>query len=234
MQELLLTTDMGRVIPPWPEGIPGPQNLITGNDQIGFFGETTSTEFITYLELAAAVGVTTGTALTDNGWLKVAYKGNIQFIAKTSVRNNLSWATMNSLGIVSASQNKLIDIKGKIYRVRLINGCNTDPYTGTDDNAGGTPTHGTEWNYLIYGLARGVSPLPTLEGPPLANYNASQIGLAPASTGGSVVIKEIGSGNATLVRGNAGGAIYGLFRWSTINNQDNARGWKPVLEYVSG
>lgn len=235
MIELMLTVPKP-VVNPWPGGIPGPQTITKGDAQLGFFGEVSGTDFITYPDLATACGVTTGNAMNPTGgWIKVAYKGNVQFISKLSVRNNLSWGTMNTLGIVSAAQNKLITIKGKVYRVRLLNGSNVDPYpVNADDATGGQYTIGTEYNKIMYGLmSTTVSPA-DLEGPALAAYGANELGMAPFGNGTSILIKELGPGPVSMVRGNASGAIKGIYRYSAPANADTIRGWKPVLEYVSG
>lgn len=235
MIELMLATPKP-VVNPWPAGIPGPQTIATGDQNIGFFGEVSGTDFITYPDLQTAVGFTTGNAMNPTGgWLKLAYKGNVQFISKLSVRNNVSWAAMNTLGIVSAAQNKLITIKGKVYRLRLINGANVDPYpVNADDATGGPYTTGTEWNHLIYGLLSTAVGAQNLEGPALATYGTTDLGLSPFGNGTSILVKELGPGPVSMVRGNASGAVRGIYRYAALANADTIRGWKPVLEYVSG
>lgn len=232
MIELMLTVPK-KIVNPWPDGIPGPQTIIAGDQNIGFFGEVSGTDFVTYPDLQTAVGFTTGTAMNPTaGWLKMAYKGKVQFISKLSVRNNVSWAAMNTLGIVVGKE---ITIKGKVYRVRLMNGINVDPYpVNADDATGGPYTTGTEWNHLIYGLLSTSIGAGNLEGPALAAYSTTDIGLSPFGNGTSITVKELGTSSQSMVRGNASGAVRGLYRYGPNTSADAIRGWKPVLEYVSG
>jgi hypothetical protein len=231
MYELLNTSIKKTVDPGLPSGLPGPQALLTGNSQVGFFGEVTGTDFATYAELTTLAGVTTGNAMNPSGlWLKLAYKGNVQYMSKLSVRNNVSWSALNALGLITGKQ---VTIKGKVYKVRLMQGANIDPWSGTDNAAGGSETLGTEWNKLIYGLTP-ASVGADIEGPALANYTTTDLGLSPFGAGTSILVKELAPGNISSVRGNASGAIKGLYKYGATTSSDTIRGWKPIVEYVSG
>ncbi|ABY63275.1 virion structural protein [Pseudomonas phage 201phi2-1] len=237
MIDLLMTTGGSSSGGNWPEGLPGPQSLKTGNSTIGFFGEVSSSEFITYAALATAVGITTGTnPYPTEGWLKMAYNGNVQYMPKRAARANLPWATMNNLGIVTAAQNKLITILGKVYRVRLINACNVNPYPGSANVDDGIPYgNGTEWNKLMYGLMSTVVGAAALEGPALASYSIGDLGLAPTTSDGvSAIIQETTSTGLQIARGNGNSNVRGIYPFSGVANSDRIRGWRPVLEYVSG
>uniref|UniRef100_A0AB39CCN0 Virion structural protein n=1 Tax=Pseudomonas phage RVTF4 TaxID=3236931 RepID=A0AB39CCN0_9VIRU len=223
----------------YPKGLPGPDVILKGDAQLGFFGEMAESALIKYDDLVTAVGMTFGTkptaaaiAATGLGWVKVAYKENVLYIPKSSVRNTVSWNLLNGIGVVTAAQNKIIEIQGYKFRVRLMNGCNVNPYTGSNNAAGGPQTVGTEWNKIMYGLMADSAGT-DLEGPALANMSPTALGLTGVnSTGGSSpIIQEIASGTDGLVRGNASGAYKGLYR-HPLTGADFNRGWKPVLEYV--
>lgn len=231
MKEQMLSIVKRNEFPSLPDDLPGPQALATGNPNVGFFGEITGTEFITYAALTTLAGITTGTAMTDasfpDRWLKVAYNGNVQYISRWTIRNGVSWAVLNTLGLITG---KVVTIKGKRYKIRLMQGANVDPWSGVDNAAGGTETVGTEWNKLIYGLCNAAP----LEGPLLANYTTDQLGLSPFSRNGtSILVKELSTTGTSTVRGNASGAIRGLYKYpGTTATTDAIRGWKPVVEFV--
>lgn len=231
MYELLNTAIKKTIDPGLPTGLPGPQTLLTGNSQVGFFGEVSGTDFATYAELTTLAGVTTGNAMNASGvWLKLAYNGNVQYMSKLTVRNNVSWSALNALGLITGKQ---VTIKGKVYKVRLMQGANVDPWSGTDNASGGSETLGSEWNKLIYGLT--PSSVGTdLEGPSLANYSTTDLGLSPFGAGTSILIKELAPSAVSSVRGNASGAIRGIYKFGGVATSDTIRGWKPIVEYVSG
>lgn len=79
---------------------PGPQTLAAGDWDLGFFGLTKSTDLITTDTLASTNGLTIGTVVVDRGWLKVAYKGKVLFIAKQPGRYNVSYNNIYSAGLV--------------------------------------------------------------------------------------------------------------------------------------
>lgn len=133
-------------------GSPGPKNLISGTMQEGFFGEVSSGELITGDSLASQVGISQGTSQHSTaGWLKFAYKGKIQFIAKKPIRNSISWDAINTAKCVYGdSGDKQIIVDGKIYKVRLMRAL--DPSINPKAAASaysGTVNHGSEWNRLM-------------------------------------------------------------------------------------
>ncbi|HZK01170.1 MAG TPA: hypothetical protein VFC79_14220 [Tissierellaceae bacterium] len=131
---------------------PGSKHLISGTMEEGFFGEVSSSELITGDALASQVGISLGTSQhSTEPWLKFAYKGSIQFIAKKPIRNSISWNTINTAKCVYGdSGDKTVVIGGKTYKVTLMRATNptNDPKTTTSES-GGEINHYSEWNRLM-------------------------------------------------------------------------------------
>ncbi|PWA08667.1 hypothetical protein DCC39_14610 [Pueribacillus theae] len=137
--------------------IPGPQNLIAGDMQAGFFGEVPASELINGQGLSNLIGLSAGVLQHSNEpWLKFAYEGKIQFVAKKTFRYNLSWDELNLVGVVYGNNTIVID--GLSYKVRLMKGANSDPANGSS----GEINHYSEWNRLM---------LPILSDAPFHNLN---------------------------------------------------------------
>ena len=123
---------------------PGAKLFVAGNMQEGYFGEVPASELITGTALASAAGISAGTSqFSDIGWLKFAWKGNIQFVAKKPLRHSISWNNINTAGCVFGT--KTVVIGGLTYKVRLMRAGIVDPMTA----ASGASNHGSEWNRLM-------------------------------------------------------------------------------------
>ena len=144
----------GLAIPMWSDnaivdvddtsGSPGSPKLIAGNMEQGYFGVVPSSQLITGNALASMVGISAGTSqFSSEGWLKFAYQGIIQFVAKKPIRHSISWDRINSANCIYGA--KTVTIGGLTYKVRLMRGANKDP-------AGyfsGSINHNSEWNKLM-------------------------------------------------------------------------------------
>jgi len=123
---------------------PGPKYAIAGSWDAGFFGEVPASELITGDALASQIGLSAGTAQFSNEpWLKFAYQGKIQFVAKKPFRYDLSWNGINVANAVYGD--RTVTIGGLTYKVRLMRGANKDPAGAYD----GSICHGSEWNRLM-------------------------------------------------------------------------------------
>jgi hypothetical protein len=144
----------------------------------GYMGLVASADLTDGPTLASDIGLSAGTAFNnDAGWLKF-YVGpaadcnkdgvaKVLFIAKETIRNNLSWDDIYLAGAVygtgdngtasastgtTATQDAQVTYGGTTYKVRLLTGSATDPaaeaYNNQScaDDAGG----GSEWNDLLY------------------------------------------------------------------------------------
>lgn len=133
-------------------GSPGPRYLISGTMEEGFFGEVSSNELITGDSLASQVGISAGTSQHSTaGWLKFAYKGEIQFVAKKPIRHSISWNAIDTAKCVYGdSGDKTVVIGGKTYKVTLMRGFEptNNPKTVTSA-ASGVINHYSEWNRLM-------------------------------------------------------------------------------------
>jgi len=139
----------------WSQGLTTPMSYDSSRD-VGYFGEVSSSDLISGDDLATELSLTAGTAQnSDAGWLKFYVgpnafcnrQGNayILYVAKRTMRYNLSWNDINSAGGVDGTTE--VEIDGQSYSVRLMQGADADPSTysfGTNcsQNAGGN----SEWN----------------------------------------------------------------------------------------
>ncbi len=123
-----------------------------GTMEEGFFGEVPASELITGDALASQVGISQGTSQHSTaGWLKFAYKGEIQFVAKKPIRHSISWDTINAAKCVYGdSGDKTVVIGGKTYKVTLMRALEptNDPKTVASASSGEV-NHGSEWNRLM-------------------------------------------------------------------------------------
>lgn len=133
-------------------GSPGSEFLVAGTMEEGFFGEVPASELITGDALASECGISQGTSQHSTaGWLKFAYKGKIQFIAKKPIRNSISWDAINTAKCVYGdSGDKTVVINGLTYKVRLMRALEptNDPKT-IASAASGVVNHYSEWNRLM-------------------------------------------------------------------------------------
>lgn len=140
---------------------PGPQALIGGDMEAGYFGQVPASELLTGDELIAAIwgdltsapGSTTftgtsyatgGESNSTAGWLKFAHRGRILFVAKRPFLNNISWDDLNAAGVVFGGVTVTADISKwepnytagtqVPYIVRLLTGGNGDPTIGSPSN----------------------------------------------------------------------------------------------------
>ena len=128
--------------------VPGPQELIGGDMNAGFFGEVPASELFTASEIASACGISQGTAQFENEpWLKFAIDGKIIYRPRKAIRHSISWNSINTANCVyGGSEGKRVTKNGQTYIVRLMKGALTDPglYDASDRGA-----KGSEWNRLM-------------------------------------------------------------------------------------
>lgn len=122
-----------------PPPLPGPQTLMAGDLETGFYGEVPPADFISYGDLSTLVGLSRGTLHNDveSLWLKFSMDGNPAYVAKQSIRYSISHSHLNAQDLVFG---RTVEIGDYQYIVRLMTGL-VDPDTLT---AGG------EWNRLMY------------------------------------------------------------------------------------
>ena len=229
-------------------GSPGSPYLLSGTMEEGFFGEVSSSELITGDSLASQVGISQGTSQHSTaGWLKFAYKGKIQFIAKNPIRSSISWDAINTAKCVYGdSGDKQIIVDGKTYKVRLMRAL--DPSINPKATASaysGTVNHGSEWNRLmcqIHEQAIGGS----WDYP---DNIENDIGILEHSLGNGTngmyndadLVVKSGDGRASWCQEMSTSTSHRLYRGyngvslssgSTSSNAYAYDGWRPVLELV--
>lgn len=224
-----------------------------GDESAGFYGEVPGTEFISYGDLSAQVGLSAGTLIndTESGWLKFSLDGVVTYVAKKPVRHTVSWEHIYQAGCVygvdgfgsnpsggNVDQNTIVTIDGKDYRVSLLKGTNTDP--GGEDTATFDPsyTHTSEWNRLMYPIHSGVhtddrNPSnPSIAYNQWASYSDDDLVVDYRSGNGaySWCQETIASNTARrVIRGNYGVTI---FTRTTATNTNTLFGWRPRLTLV--
>ncbi len=198
-----------------------------------FQGEVPVTELINGIDLATLVGLTAGTAINDNEpWLKFydEVDRKTKYISKKPYRYNLSWDQLNAVGIVSGKQ---ITIGSNQYICRLIKSGTTDPMDATS-GYDTEPTHGSEWNRLMYRITVGgandaVYVTSTSLGD-WAQYMPDELGLL--NNGQHSWCQEISEFNSVnrITRNNGNISYINSFVSSNIVNLN--LGWRPLLELV--
>lgn len=223
MIEALLTTQAEYI-----DTLPGPKKLVAGNSAAGYYGTLPGTDFITGDVLAATIGLSAGTSINSTtDWLKFSYGGKTTFVPKLPLRYNLSWDSINSTGAVFGTAK--LAIKGRLYKVRLMHGSNTDPYTGVNNAADPEQTWSSEYNRLMYRVCSVDPPSQTL--PNFVAFTPEQLGMY--TTGGVQLCQEVaapstGEPVGVLCRGNGANNISTAH--SPASSFATNRGWRPVIE----
>lgn len=125
---------------------PGPQNLIVGDLDRGFYGEVSANELWTGEEFARLLGITQGTLqFSDTPWLKFAYKGKTLFRPKKAFRSHISWDHINSKGAVYGG--KVVEHEaGYRFDVRLMKSVIEGKETAEGSYSN---VKNSEWNHLM-------------------------------------------------------------------------------------
>lgn len=205
------------------------------NTDTGYYGAVDASELFTGQEISTALGLTAGTLHNDNTqWLHFYVGSNAAcnrepnkvpyeiYIAKQSVRYNLSWDHINAVGAVYGKA--VTDKKGNEYLCRIPTGAEADPHprseTGQDITRGGL----CEWDALMYRVHTEV-PVGQV-GDNWGSFNTTETNIT--GIGGLTWCQEVHPySNAThrVFRGYNGIAY---FSTNTSINTSN-QGFRPVL-----
>lgn len=220
---------------------PGPDELIHGDFNRGFYGEVSAAELINGPDLALEIGLSMGDDMNLNEpWLKFSLDGKTLFVAKKTLKSNITWDAIYQAGAVYASddfgrhprgtnrlQNAKVSVAGYRFKVRLLRGSSVDPlsistYSSTLPEL--PELLDSEWNQLIVPLANGE----------WENYSLQDLGILGSSGIGSQTwCQEAGAnGNYRLIRGTSSATDYRLHNPGRESNT-RYRGWRPVLELIN-
>lgn len=221
---------------------PGPQTLQAGTMDAGFFGEVTSAELLTYVALAAQIGLSAGTSQfnAESLWLKFALDNKILYVAKKPARHSISWNHISTANAVYEGGSQ-ISVGSHTLEVTLLRGASSDP---TTDATGYdiVTSHGSEWNRLMYPIHSGTHTTasnPTAHTDPTAAPFGSWASYSDAdlrihrdlSNGGSSWIQETPASTSNRVtRGNYG---VSLLQRSPATTASSFSGWRPVLRLIT-
>lgn len=221
----------------WQKGIvPGPSELIGGNLQAGFYGEVSTSEFITGDELAAKIGLTAGTSQFSNEpWLKFSYMGKTEFVAKKPFRHSVSWDNINSANAVFG--NRIIEINGSKYKVRLLKGKTEGKQNDSSSYQGGICKN-SEWNKLMLPIHKNAPSSWAYKdnvSSPTGNWNVGYtdndlLTISSAGNGYYSWCQEYGSNTGYRLFRGCFGVSYSSCNVPSINN--GGYGWRPVLELI--
>ena len=206
-----------------------------GKRNTPFLGEISAANFITGNALASAIGLTAGTAQNSNEpWLHFELDGKTLYVAKKTFRHTVSWNQIHATGAVYGT--RTVVIQGKTYKVRLLKGANSNPYTGVSgwDHPG---AHGSEWNRLMYRIsgkpfANASNTLASegIEEGDWAQYSEADLNITVGNGRYSWCQETPISNSANrVVRGSTG--VSRLFLTSASASGSDY-GWRPVLELV--
>lgn len=222
----------------------GPRTLIGGNMEAGFFGEVQTSELISGAALADLIGLTNGTSqFSREPWLKFAYKGRIQYVAKKPFRHSVSWYDINAADAVYGD--RIIEIVGKKYKIRLLRGLGEDKKPNpksVDSEYDGDMCWNSEWNKLM---------LPIHVNAPSNWRYHNNVNSPTEDWGVDYNDLDLGCSSVNGINGNgirswcqetAERLVYAIYRGNIeVNNSSLSNkvfsssnyGWRPVLELIS-
>lgn len=149
------------------------RNNTFNKEEVAFYGEVESKDFITGYDLAKRLHLKTGFLRNDKTpWLYFVYKGEVIMVPKTDIRHSISWLDLYNVGAVYSSpgyghapiglkipQTASVEIDRRHYDVTLLKGMGEEDHVthhgdlwyGWDS----PETHYSEWNELLYRVHSG-------------------------------------------------------------------------------
>lgn len=224
---------------------------------VEFLGVTSS--LITYSDLSTHFGVTQGAINTtaiglQNAWLQFKIDGKEIYVSKVAIRSSITWDFLYSKGLVygtndngkyptgtATNQLKTITLNGKLYKCRLLKGCNEDqnPYThipGVESGNQDPPnSYISEVNRLFYPIITNDPYAKSYIGPKLADYINTDLQMqyvsAVVTPGGFNWCQESAVTNSIwrIARMAYGPSYLG---WTPSSTIDSSLGWRPCLELI--
>lgn len=237
----------------------GPNVLLTSyqdttnpSRMTGYYGTIPASELINGPALATGIGKAATLGDDVELWFKCYIDGKIVLIPKRPASASIGWQSIYNAGAVYGSDNtgtyysgagikqdKVLALRGYLYRLRLLTGYDSSPTKAVAIGTGAnpSPTGLSEWNRLMYNLCSDAAAVSARKGPTFgAGYSYAEL----CSIGDNIGVLNftsspvsLSAGSAVGCRGNkATGITYGS---ATQVYDDRAAGtlaWRPVLELV--
>lgn len=151
---------------------PGPQEIVVGDEEVGFYGDVDSDELFDGEALASMIGLSEGDPTDSNiQWLKFSFNSKILYIPSRDLRTSVSWEAIYNSGAVYGTndtgnfpinggvmQDTTVSKNGITFKVRLSHGAINDPAQQEGSNStikNPSYTEGTEWRSLISEITDG-------------------------------------------------------------------------------
>ena len=221
---------------------PGPQAVVAGDGNLGYYGEVPDTKVLTVTDLLSQIpelnfGTLAGTSIT---WLKFSYQGKIYYIPKQPVIRQMSWNQLYNAGLIygtddfglantgyQANQLRIVKSGSYTFKVRTITNDVVDPSTILGGGSSGydTGVHPSMWTDLLYRVcSRVIGSYPTAKW-----ANNADTDLTASTT--SEITREAASGylNYCITRSGSRIDYYGL----VLKTGTSSTSWRPVLELIT-
>lgn len=231
----------------------GPTDLMYGDYELGYFGQLTSLEFATSVDVLKALGFDSANAnawvsVNSGGlpvWHKFAYKGKVLYMPAGAITNTggVNWMSLAQKGAVygtgtalpdfttpkhNTMQDAGITIGPDRYRIRLPRGTEGDPSVPTTQVTGTITTGNSEWDALCATMASWININQKL--PNVAALAPSAFYFTNGSRG--VLCQEVNANNIVLERGANTGGVVSVSGVTVTNPISVVGAYLPILELV--
>ncbi len=230
-----------------PRTGPGPQDLLYGDMDLGFFGEVDASEFFSYSDIVNQLNLAWTPTVQAAQWAKVAYKNKVIYIPYRPVTvTYVSWSDLYAKGLVygrddagpglysgtPANQKRTLRKGMEEFLVRLPKGAGGDSGLvdmATASIADSPVTEGSEWNDLFYPLFVHVPA--TQKTPNWANKTYVEL-----SSMESCACQELLASNKNnfLGRGAQIDSRQGATHLRYMANNTAPATWRPFIELIPG
>ncbi len=226
--------------------MPG-ETLIAGDATHGFYGQISSANFIDGETLAAAVGLSYGTAInTTTNWLKFSINNKVLYIPQKPIRADVSWIRMYIAGAVYGTgdvgpgyvrsdiiQDARVTIAGQDYIVRLIKGLG-DTRDTVPEQLPVDPTHSyyrnSEYEKTLLKVSGYLSQYQTGEN--WLSLTNEELGLIDNYTNCQEYVQGTEQPAKVVKRGYSTSEDAVDWIGQSSAHYDPSSGWRPVLELV--
>lgn len=230
-----------------PRTGPGPQKLIAGDLENGYYGDVLGSDFITPANLRAALNFTAGGIHgADTPWMKFARHGKTLFVPVLPITAGISWQQLYDAGLVygtddfgsslytgtKVNQKRVVNIGKESFLVRLMTSAAPRPDRGMlaiTSTTTQTQSTGSEWDDLIY---------PTCEWVPATQRRSNWAAKTRSEFGSfqTTWCQELAVSNPGLAV-TRGSPSYPdktslIFGQQISTSSVSGQYWRPVLEHI--